>query len=179
MTEAPPLVHDPRWQALMARGGLVTLPLGAPDGWPHGPIPEGEKARETGADRLTPRYCTLDGHRFLRVLLLLPIRGARTVFAFDCWGSVSEESLQAFLGARAGGEAFRGSFAWLANALPGFALAEPVPCTLAPGPPGQAPRLQPHPGTALHQAQSEGLTIERLAEIHAAAGADFAALIED
>lgn len=179
MTDALALDDDPRWQRLMARGGMLTLPLDAPDGWPHGPIPDGEKARDVGADRLTPGYCTLDGHRFVRALLLLPIRGARTVFAFDCWGSVSEESWLQLLGAKAGGEAFRGSFAWLANALPGFATAEPVPCNLAPGPPGQKPRLQPQPGTALHVVQTEGLTTERLTEIHAAAGADLAALIAD
>jgi hypothetical protein len=177
MTDAAPLDQDPRWQALMARGGLVSLPFDAPDGWPHGPIPQGDKALEQGDDRLTPGYCTLSGHRFLRAHLLVPITGARTVLAFEAWASVSEETWKAFLGARAGGEAFAGGFAWLANALPGFASTEPVPCNLVPGPPGRLPRLQPQPGTALHKAQSDGLSADRLAAIYAAAGKDIAALL--
>ena len=175
MTDTP-LAQDPRFQALMARGGLITLPIAAPDGWAHGPLPKGDKALEVGEDRISPTYCTLGGHRFLRGLLLLPIQGARTVFAFDCWGSVSEESWQAFLAARAGGEAFAGSFAWLANALPGFDSPEPVPCNLTAGPPGQPPRLQPQPGNALHRAQSEGIGTDRLSQIYAVAGEDFTAL---
>jgi hypothetical protein len=176
--ETTPLDEDPRWQALMARGGLISLPFAAPEGWPHGDIPNGEKGLEVGDDRLSPAYCTLGGHRFLHAQLLLPITGARTVFAFACWGSVSQESYQAFLSARAGGKAFPGAFAWLANPLPGFATPEPVPCNLVPGPPGQPPRLQPQPGTALHLAQAEGLSPARLAEVYAAAGADIAGLLD-
>lgn len=178
MTDATtPLDEDPRWQALMARGGVIALPFDTPEGWPHGPLPSGQKSLEAGDDRLSATYCTLDGHRFVRALLLLPIREARTVFAFECWGSVSEESYQAWLAARAGGEAFPGAFAWLANHLPGFDRAEPVPCNLVAGPPGQPPRLQPQPGTALHLAQSEGLSSARLADIYAAAGLDITALL--
>lgn len=170
---------DPRWQALMARGGAITLPFDAPSGWVHGPIPAGQKALDVGDDRLSPAYCTIDGHRFLRALLLLPIAGARTVFGFDCWASLSEESYQAFLASRAGGKAFAGSFAWLANALPGFAVSEPVACNLVPGPVGQPPRLQPHPGTALHEAQGSGLDAARLAHIYAAAGKDITTLFAE
>lgn len=165
-----PGADDPRWPALLARGGLIVLPLAAPDGWPHGPLPQGEKALEAGEDRLTPAYCTLKGHRFLRAQLLLPITGARTVFAFEAWGSVSEENWQAWLGARADGKPFPGCFAWLANALPGFEAEEPVPCNLVAGSPGQLPRLQPQPGNALHRAQGEGIPVDRLAAIYAEAG---------
>ncbi len=181
MTGGTALADDPRWHRLAARGGLVTLPIAAPDSWPHGAIAPGQKAVEAGDDRLSPAYCTLSGHRFLRARLLLPIAGARTVFGFETWASVSEESFQSFLAARAGGEPFAGCFAWLANALPGFDSAEPVPCNLVPGPPGQLPRLQPHPGVSLHAAQRDGLTPDRLAEIYAAAGAaaDLAALLGD
>ncbi|GKY89033.1 DUF2199 domain-containing protein [Sinisalibacter aestuarii] len=178
MSETAPLDEDPRWQKLMARGGMVSLPFAAPDGWPHGPIPPGEKSLEIGEDSLSPLYCTLAGHRFLRALLLLPITGARTVFGFESWASVSEDSWRAFLAARAGGEAFRGSFAWLGNSLPGFAQAEPVPCNLVPGPAGQPPRLQPQPGTALNRAQSDGISTARLAAIYAGAGQDIATLLE-
>lgn len=178
MTEAAPLETDPRWQTLAQRGGLISLPFHAPDGWPHGAIPTGQKALEVGDDRLSPTYCAFSGHRFLRAVLLLPIAGARTVFGFETWGSVSEENWNAFLAARAGGEAFPGCFAWVANALPGFDVSETVPCNLVPGPPGQMPRLQPHPGNPLHDAQRSSITPSQLAEIYAAAGADFEALLD-
>lgn len=177
MTEPHPLETDPRWQKLAQRGGLLAMPFAAPDGWPHGPIPPGQKALEVGDDRLSPAYCALGGHRFLRAVLLLPISGARTVFGFETWGSVSEESYAAFLAARTGGAAFGGCFAWAANALPGFESGDPIGCNLVPGPPGQLPRLQPHAGTALHEAQREGITPARLADIYAAAGTDFEALL--
>lgn len=172
-----PIDEDPRWQRLMARGGLITLGFNTPDAWPHGPLSKGEKRRDVGDDHLSAAYCTIAGHRFLRAQLLLPIQGARTVFAYDTWGSVAEESYQSFLAARAGGEAFAGAFAWLGNHLPGFDSAEPVPCNLVPGAPGRPPRLQPQPGTALHLAQSEGITAARLAEIYTAAGEDITALL--
>lgn len=174
-----PIDEDPRWQRLMARGGLITLGFDAPDAWPHGPLGKDEKSRDVGEDRLSPAYCSVDGHRFLRAQLLLPIREARTVFAFDTWGSVSEDSYQAFLAARAGGETFAGAFAWLANHLPGFEGAEPVPCNLVAGAPGKPPRLQPQPGTSLYLAQSEGITAARLAEVYAAAGKDITALLPE
>lgn len=177
MTGAHPLETDPRWQALAQRGGLISVRLDAPDGWPHGPIPAGQKTLDAGDDRLSPGYCTLSGHRFLRAVLLLPIVGARTVFGFETWGSVSEENFQAYLAARARGEAFPGCFAWSANALPGFDTAEPAACNLVPGPPGQLPRLQPHPGHPLHDTQRNGLAPARVAAIHAAAGVDFEAVL--
>ena len=177
MTDPARLEDDPRWPALAARGGMIALPFPAPDGWPHGPIATGEKALEVGEDRLSAAYCTLSRHRFLRAALLLPITGARTVFGFETWASVSEESWNAFLAARAGGEPFRGSFAWLANALPGFDVTETVPCNLVPGPPGQMPRLQPQPGNPLHDAQRAGVAPDRLAAIFDAAGKDLEALL--
>ncbi|RME18634.1 MAG: DUF2199 domain-containing protein [Alphaproteobacteria bacterium] len=176
MSPAHPLLESPEWQRLMARGGILPLALAAPDVWPHGPIPPGENSLERGDDSLSRNYCTCGGHRFLRALLLLPIRGARTVFGLDGWASVSEETWRAFLAARAGGEAFTGAFAWAANALPGEASKEPVPCNLVPGPPGQPPRLQPHPGSALHALQAEGIAQERLVALFEAAGQDPAAL---
>ena len=167
---APPLEEDPRFQRLMARGGTIALPLAAPDAWPHGDLPKGEQELAVGDDRLSAYYCTLQGHRFLRAHLLLPIKGARTVLAFEAWGSVSEDSWQAWLAARAGGETFPGAFAWLANRLPGVEHAEPVPCNLVAGPPGALPRLQPQPGTTLARAQAEGIDPGDLIAIAAAAG---------
>ncbi|OIP87486.1 MAG: hypothetical protein AUK37_01335 [Rhodobacterales bacterium CG2_30_65_12] len=177
--DAGVIIADPRWQKLMARGGLIALALPYPDGWPHGALAPGDKALDVGDDRLSPLYCTLQGHRFLRAQLLLPIIGARTVFAFACWGSVSQESWLAWLSARADDTPFPGAFAWLANALPGFTAAEPVPCNLVSGPPGQPPRLQPQPGTALHRVQNAGIDARRLTAIYADAGEDITALLAD
>lgn len=174
-----PLERDPRWQKLIARGGMITLPLTAPDGWPHGPIPPGQKALEVGEDRLSRAYCSLDGHRFLRALVLLPITGGRTVFGFETWGSVSEESWQGWLAARARGEAFAGCFAWLANDLPGLDTGtDPLACNLVPGPPGQLPRLVPKPGSPLATAQQTGIGSAELAELYRAAGQDLGAVLD-
>lgn len=162
---------DPRWQKLMARGGVITVPFAAPDVWPHGPIPAGEKTLERGEDSLSASYCTVQGHRFVRALLLLPIREARTVFGFETWASVSEESWRDWLAARAGGEAFGGCFAWLANALPGVETGDaPVPCNLEAGPPGQLPRLQPRPDTTPGKLQTTGLDAQALMAITTADG---------
>lgn len=179
MTGAP-VTDDPRFARLLARGGILALALPAPDAWPHGPLPAGQKAQTVGDDSLSANYCTIQGHRFLRAHLLLPIRGARTVLGFEAWGSVSEDSWQAWLAARARGATFAGAFAWLANALPGFATAsaaDPVACNLVAGPAGALPRLQPQPGSALAQAQAEGIDPGALAAIHAAAGRDFDAVL--
>jgi len=165
-----PATDDPRLARLLARGGLIALPLPAPDVWPHGALTRGQKELTVGADSLSANYCTLQGHRFLRAQLLLPISGARTVFAFEAWGSVSEESWQGWLAARASGETFAGAFAWLANALPGFDETAPVPCNLLAGRPGGLPRLQPQPGGAVAKAQAEGIDLGTLAAIHEAAG---------
>lgn len=165
----PPLDDDPRWQKLMARGGLISVGFDAPDAWPHGALASGEKALELGDDRLTPAYCTIEGHRFIRAHLLLPIIDARTVLGFETWASVSEENWQSWLAARAQGETFAGGFAWLANQLPGFEQSEPVPCNLTPGPPGALPQLQPHPGNLLARAQAEGITQDMFRTISLAA----------
>jgi len=89
------------------------------------------------------------------------------VLALETWASVSDESWAAFLGARASGKPFEGTFAWSANALPGFE-ADPAPCNLVPGPPGHAPRLQPHAGHPLHAAQAKAIGQDKLAKILAA-----------
>lgn len=171
MTDRPvPAAEDEPFQKLMARGGILALPLPCPDGWPHGALPAGHRTLAVGDDRLSASYCTLQGHRFVRAHLLMPIRGARTVLGYEAWASVSEDSWQAWLAARARGETFGGAFAWLANALPGFAVTDPVACNLVAGPPGALPRLQPHPGTALADAQAGGIEPGDLAALFAAAG---------
>ncbi len=170
---------DPRWQRLMARGGMITLPLDAPDAWPHGPLPRGEKALSVGQDNLSALYCTLKGQHFLRAHLLLPIKDARTVLAVETWGSVSEETRAAWLAARTGGAPFTGAFAWLAAALPGFAESEPVPCNLTAGPPGALPRLQPQPGNPLAVAQAEGVAQDELLAVFVAAERDLGDLLAD
>ena len=48
---APPLDEDPRFQRLLDRGGMIALPLAAPDAWPHGPLPNDEKELAVGEDR--------------------------------------------------------------------------------------------------------------------------------
>ena len=176
---ALPLDEDPRFQRLMARGGIVALPLAAPDAWPHGDLPTGEKQLAVGDDRLSATYCTLQGHRFLRAHLLLPIKGARTVLGFEAWGSVSEDSWQAWLAARARAARFAGAFAWLANALPGLESGEPVACNLVAGSPGGLPRLQPQPGTALARRQEDGLSTAELIAVAAAAGREIDTFFDD
>ncbi|HHS94749.1 MAG TPA: DUF2199 domain-containing protein [Rhodobacterales bacterium] len=180
MSDAPatPPVDDPRWQRLLARGGAITVAFATPDGWPHGPLPAGQKTLDVGEDRLTASYCTLQGHRFLRAVLYLPIKGARTVFGYETWASVSPESYAAFLDARAGGEAFPGCFAWAANALPGFDLDAPLACNLLPGAPGKPAQLQPQGDSALAKAQASGISPDKLADIYAAAGQDISALLD-
>lgn len=156
-------------RTVLARGGIFSVPFPAPDAWPHGPLPNGEKELVVGADRLSAGYCTCEGHRFLRAHLLLPIIDARTVLGFETWASVSEESWQAWLAVRAQGGESSGAFAWLANRLPGFDDPAPVPCNLIAGPPGALPRLQPHPGRILAEAQSGGISHDRFREICIAA----------
>ena len=171
--------EDPRFPQLLARGGMITLPFDAPDAWPHGALPDGQKELAVGDDRLSANYCTLEGHRFLRAHLLVPIQGARTVLGYEAWGSLSEDSWQAWLAARAGGEAFPGAFAWLANLLPGFEYPAPVPCNLTAGPPGALPRLQPQPGSVLAEAQAAGIDTVALRANTTAAGREIDSVLAD
>lgn len=164
------LAEDPRWQKLIGLGGLDPIAFDAPDAWPHGPRGTA-KALDIGEDNLTAAYCTLAGHHFLRTQLILPIRGATQVFTFEAWGSVSEDTRKAVIGARTGGVPFEGAFAWLANALPGFAADEPVGCNLLPGRPGQLPRLFAQKGP-LNEAQQSGIEFERLLAILSETGSD-------
>ena len=162
------LSDDPRWQAIATRDLLAGLGFDAPDAWPHGPRPAGQKALAVADDSLSERYCTLAGHRFLRARLGLPIRGAREVLTLETWASVSEATWTAVLAARTAGAEFEGGFTWLSNVLPGLA-PEPVGCNLLPGRPGEPPRLFAQEGP-LHQAQQTGLALDALVALLGALG---------
>lgn len=164
------LADDPRWQAMLRAGALAPVVFPAPDAWPHGPRPSGEKSLTIGDDSLSERYCTLAGHRFVCAALTLPIKGAREGLGVQAWGSVSEATWAALIAARTGGTPFEGGFAWLANALPGFG-AEPIGMNLLPGRPGALPRLFAQSGP-LQAAQQTGLDLDALAALLAAVGRD-------
>ena len=58
---------DPRWRALMAKGGVIDIGFDHPSEWPHAPRGDLAFVKE-GADQLASELCRLDETRYLRAI---------------------------------------------------------------------------------------------------------------
>ncbi|MGH1369302.1 MAG: DUF2199 domain-containing protein [Maritimibacter sp.] len=155
-------VDSPDWARFVGTDLLDDVVFDHPDPWPHAPLSgSGQKSITNGNDTLSGAYCTVQGHRFLRADLLVPVRGTPAALCYSCWGSISDETYQAVLAARTGGPAFEGGFAWAANTLPGLETEAPTPCNLRAGAAGRPPQLFAQSG-AIFDAQTEGVDFETL-----------------
>ncbi|SFE18683.1 DUF2199 domain-containing protein [Roseivivax sediminis] len=154
--------------------GIFDIGFDHPDPWPHGALEDqGGDELVVGEDKLGTDLCRLGEHRFIRCVLLLPLRGADDRFAFGVWAGVAPDRFYHYLDAALGeGPPFEGCFGYLMNTIPGFDLGrDPVPCDIVPGEAGERPRLRPQEGP-LARAQAEGISFDHLLDIYDAAGMD-------
>ncbi|MBS8229084.1 DUF2199 domain-containing protein [Vannielia litorea] len=180
----PALDHDARWPRFLdpeyrcpccgiASPGLIDMAFDHPDVWPHGSLgPTGEPIMEVGIDRLTTDLCRVKEAHFVRCILPVPIRGHDGYFCFGPWALLAREHFEDY--ARSTMEPyppFEGCEAVLANTLPGANPREPVPCLLTTAELGSRPALFAH-GGPIRQAQEQGITLDTLLDIYAAAGTD-------
>ena len=178
------LNDDPRWRRFndpARRGpsgqpfnGVFDIGFDHPAPWPHGNRAEAEvDVLEVGGDRLDADLCEWGKYRFIRTVLVLPIKGTDQVFAYGPWGSVNPANFDRYVAASEGGDPFEGCFAWLMNQLPGFEFTDWPACDLIIEDASERPRLYVHDGAhELAQLQEEGITFEQLLDIYAAAGQD-------
>ncbi|ETX28324.1 DUF2199 domain-containing protein [Roseivivax isoporae] len=149
--------------------GIFDLGFEHPEDWPHPPAEGTEVA--VGADRLNADLCRLGERRFLRGVLMLPVRGADDALAYGLWAEVAHEDFYRYLDAALDeGPAFAGARGHLANPVPGLETA-PVACDLVPGDAGERPQLVASEG-ALVAAQTDGISFDTLLDLYEAAGHD-------
>ena len=179
------LNQDPRWRRFndatrpcpccgQTFNGVFDIGFDHPAPWPHGNRSEtGADFMEAGEDQLDADLCKWGKHRFIRAVLMIPIKGTDQVFAYGPWGSVNPANFDRYVAASNGGDPFEGCFAWLMNRLPGFDFEDWPACDLIVEDPGERPRLYVHDGAhELAALQEEGITFDQLLDIYAAAGQD-------
>ena len=170
------LSTDPRWQRLNDMQGVFDIGYDHPDPWPHGNRQDsGQDVLSVGTDTLSAELCRWGEHRFIRCVLRLPIIGTDQSFAFGPWGGVNSANFDRYLQAELAGtlDSFEGCFAWMMNRLPGFEMEDWLPCNLVIEDAGERPVLEVHDGAhALARLQEDGITLDQLLDIYAAAGQD-------
>ena len=177
------LALDARWRRLHDEtracpccgrrfSGLIDFAFAQPDAWPHAaPSPENPEIL-AGEDRLSSDLCRLGEDRFLCAILTLPVRGSDEAVHFALWVAVTPDTFYAYLDAATGeGPPFEGGEGWLMNDLPGYESDVPLACTLAPGAPGERPRLMLKDGP-LAALQQDGISFDALLDLYAALGDD-------
>lgn len=108
---------DPRWRALMARGGVIDIGFDHPSEWPH--AERGDQFFvKAGEDQLTAELCRCGGARYIRATLTLPIRGSDEVLGIALWAEVPPVTFYAYLDTFEDGPAPADTVATLANDLP-------------------------------------------------------------
>ncbi|PJE29816.1 hypothetical protein SAMN06297129_2781 [Pseudooceanicola antarcticus] len=166
------LALDARWRRLQEKfGGVFDIGFDMPSAWPHAePTAEAPEV-SAGEDRLAPELCRLGEARFLHAILPLPIRGSDEVLYLAPWAEVPSESFYAYLDHISDGAPFTGSPARLANDLPLFPGSLGQEVTLEPGGEGARPLILATDGP-LAEAQDEGISLDQLIDLYAAAGQD-------
>lgn len=176
---------DKRWQRFnnaertcpccgQSFSGVFDIGFDHPVAWPHEILAEsGRETIEVGDDKLSADLCRIGEDRYIRCVLLLPIRGSDEVFAFGVWASIHPENFDKYVHAwtRDDWSGFSGCIAWLMNDLPLFEADDPIPCNLLIGSAGERPTLQAQEGP-LATAQKNGISFDDLLDIYAEAGHD-------
>ncbi len=178
------LNEDPRWRRFNDSSrpcpccgrtfdGVFDIGFDHPAPWPHGNRSEaGADVLEVDDDSLGTDLCRWGKYRFIRAVLMLPIKGTDKVFAYGPWGSVNPANFDRYVAATDSGDAFDGCFAWLMNRLPGVEMDDWLPCDLIVEDPAERPRLYVHDGHPLADWQEGGISFDQLLDIYAAAGQD-------
>lgn len=181
------LVCDPRWQRLTdatfrcaccgeSLPGLFDIGYDHPDPWPHGLLRDSaQTVLRIGGDALDADLCTLGDDRFIKGLVELPLTRSDQIFAFGVWVSLHPDNFTSYTDAfGTDGEASIGPcFGWLCNDLPLYGIGEPLETTVRFRGGTRRPSIHVQDTrNDLARDQTEGITLDRLLDIYAAAGTD-------
>lgn len=134
-----------------------------PDAYRVLPVNERERRGRCGSD-----LCELDGRRFLRGVIALPIRAEGRDFGWGVWAEVSPEAFDRYRELWSDPDqhlepAFAGR---LANELPGYPSTTGLELRITLTSPAQRPAFEVHdPDHALAREQREGIRLERVLEL--------------
>ena len=186
---------DPRWRRLQqgswtcracgeVHQGLPDLACEAPDFWPESEEKAPNSVALSSTHFLSDDFCVLRGqHFFLRCVLEFPILGTRGQrFGFGVWASVWEETYRRYLETFDSGEhrQVRPWFGRLSNRLKGYPETLNMKCKVLPRDGGKRPSIEfdsaEHP---LAREQREGITLDRVLELHTLNGHDLGRGIAD
>lgn len=180
------LRNDPRWLRLNDpmfavggfRGGIFELDIDRPAEWTGGEPVGGDDDFDPD-DFLSADYCIMNNSRFfLRCVVELQIQGSGgKQFAQGCWAEVSRGSFGDYVVSHDPGAALPPPMAAaFANALPGLPRTLGQPCTLRARSGGLRPQITFNDaGHPLGRAQSQGIGLDALLDLYAAAGIDLRA----
>jgi hypothetical protein len=189
------LDSDPRWRRLQhgawtclacgeAHRGLPDLACEAPDFWPGSEEKDPNSVALSSSHFLSEDFCVVRGqHFFLRCVLELPILGSGgQSLGFGVWATLWETSYRRYLETFDSGE--HGQLGpWsgrLCNRLEGYPDTRNMKCRLHPRDGRQRPRIALEaPEHPLTREQREGITLDRVLELHALNGHDFARSLVD
>jgi hypothetical protein len=182
------LADDPRWRRLHDRQwicpscdaphqGLMDLGFDAPFHW------EGSEEREPNASAATSKhflsedFCVIEGRdHFVRCVLDLPIIGSGgECFGYGVWSTLSPKNFALYVETFDSGEqgALGPWFGWFSNRMKGYPETLNLKVQVHPRSGRQRPLIElmdaDHP---LVVEQREGVTLDRLLEIHALHGHD-------
>ena len=195
MNDASSLDSDPRWRRLNAHGwtcsccgvehhGLPALACRKPEQWPGGEEVAPNSMVESSRHFLSEDFCILDGeHFFVRCVLEIPILGSRgRNLGLGVWSSLSEKDFRLYVDTfDSGTQGELGPWlGWFANRLQGYPDTLDLACRVHPRGGGERPwvELEPtdHP---LSVEQRNGITLDRVLEIHALNGHQIAQALAD
>jgi hypothetical protein len=195
MEELSQLDVDPRWRRLNGHDwtcsgcgsrhhGLPDLACAGPEQWPGSEQYAPNSTANFSQHFLSEDFCALYGkHFFIRCILEIPILasgGER--FAYGVWSTLSEKNFHIYADTfDSGVQGELGPwFGWFSNRLKGYPETLNLKCQVHPCVGRQRPRIEleatDHP---LALEQRNGVTLDRLLEIHALNGHDIARALVD
>ena len=126
------------------------------------------KAERKGRTKISSDLCKVDEHRFIRVVLLVPIIGTGESIGWGVWSSLSKRNFQRYLelwdAEDVSGE--RPYFGWLSNSLPFYPSTLSLKLDLHLRPAGRRPLAELH--TCDHPLaidQRNGIAFDRAVEM--------------
>ena len=170
------LLRDAAWTCASCKlehRGMFDLGASAPDHWGQDKIHEPNVDLRLDGDFLSEDFCVIDGeHFFVRCVFRIPVHGLDRRFAYGCWSSLSRENFDRYVDGFDDGD-YDGAgpwFGWFSNRLRGFEDTLNQACWVHPQPDQRPTIALDDPDHKLAQAQTNGITPERLLELYAAYG---------
>ncbi len=185
---------DLRWRRLQkpricprcngSHAGIFDLAFDKPQPWSGTGRPIANSEVERWEHFLSEDLCVANGEDFfVRCVLPIPIIGSGgETFAYGVWSSLSRENFGRYVDTfESGAQDELGPwFGWFSNRLKGYPETLFLRCQVHPRSGGRRPWIEIEPGEhPLAIEQREGMTLDRLLEIYALNGHDFATLLRD